>query len=647
MQIMKRQLSFLCMAFLVSLAAMSQVKKTNLKVLYVGGHSDIETFGVGAYDTIANDRSVAERTAAWQAYLDQYFTTVKTVKGADYDYKMSYDYDVTIIDGDARPVEPRRNIIVNGSYAKIIPGRYFPDDFDRPVITIAETSETVGRRIGVKNDWYCLCLDAHAYDMKKDHPIFKGPYKVKLTMSDRPTPEGAKEYALLTGETLPATISMWRVQKRGYITHRNFKVGMVVRPWGYEDSPEAEWISGGESAKSRDAMAIGRHANWLHWGFSASPADMTDEAKPVFANAVVYISKFAGQHIIARKLNQNIATRTRVTEMKHRVSREVYDSFAEMTEKYNKQIKHIADSIKKKEAAGEQLTDLDKQYLMIAEHPQPNPTYEQFIQQQAGSLFEKFGTDVAGYEKYYTENMPYFRGTLNGYDLMLDEDAKSLGIANNDKRILDRAITMWEKGEDVEKARRLLCRYTLLRYDNAKDYRSWFKKYEKQLFFTESGGWLWLVNTQDPSVPGNDYSVLKYNEADAEEMAVAREETSAENPVQLAAVVETSGDEKTLVVKMKIHPGYHIYAVVSEKDPYIETTYDISLNGGGKLAGELEKPAGRMLNSTGTVVYEGEQVLRQKFTGVDKGSITFTVNYQACDNHSCLQPMSKTIVCSF
>ena len=647
MQIMKRQLSFLCMAFLVSLAAMSQVKKTNLKVLYVGGHSDMETMGGASYDTIAHDKSVVERAAAWEQYLNQYFTTVKAVKASDYNYRMSYVYDVTIIDGNPQPVEPRRNIIVNGRYAKIIYDRYFPDDFDRPVITIAETSETVGRRIGVKNDWYCLCLNAHAYDMKKDHPIFNGPYKVKLTMTDRPTPEGAKEYAPLIGETLPEKISMWRVQKRGYITDRGFKVGMVVRPWGYEDSPEAEWISGGESAKSRDAMAIGRHANWLHWGFAASPADMTDEAKPVFANAVVYISKFAGQHIIARKLNQNIATRTRVTEMKHRVSREVYDSYAEMTERYNAQMKHLADSIKKKEAAGEQLTDLDKQYLMMAQYAQPNPTYEQFVQQQAGSLFAKFGTDVAAYAKYYTENMPYFYGSVDGYDLQLDEDAKSLGIPNNDKRILDRAITMWEKGEDVEKARRLLCRYTLLRYDNPKEWRAWLKKYDKQLFFTESGGWLWLVNSQDSTTPGNDYSILKYNEADAEKMAKVNEATSIDNPVQLAAVVESSGKEKTLVVKMKIHPGYHIYAIVSDKDPYIANTYDISVGADAKLVGELQKPAGRLLNSTGTVVYEGEVVFRQKFTGVDKGSITFTVNYQACDNHSCLQPMSKTIVSSF
>ena len=640
---MNRYLSLLLLALVMCLGATAQVKKTNLKVLYVGGHSNIETFGVDAYDTAANDRSIVERTAAWEKYLNEYFTTVKTVKGNDYNYKMSYDYDVTIIDGNPKPLEPRRYITVNGNIARIIDARYFPDDFDRPVITIAETGETVGRRIGVKNDWYCLCLDAHAYGMKKEHPIFKGPYKVKLTMTDRPTPEGAKEYAPLIGQKLPETTPMWRVQNKGYMTDRNFKVGMVVRPWGYEDSPEAEWISGGESAKSYDAMTIGRHANWFHWGFAASPADMTDEAKPVFANAVVYISKFAGQHIIARKLNEGIATRTRATEMKYRVGREVYNGFVASMEKYNAQMKKMADSLKNKELAGEKLTDLDRQYLMMAEHPQPNPTYEQFIQQQAGELFAQFGTDVAAYEKYFKENTPYFYATLDGYDLMLDEDAKSLGIANNDKRILDRAISLWEKGEDVEKARRLLHRYTLLRYDNPKEWRAWYKQYEKQLFFTESGGWLWLVNSQDPTTPGNDYSVLKYNEADVAAMTQVKEATSIDNPVQLAAAIESEGEEKTLVVKMKIHPGYHIYAVVSDKDPYIENTYDISFEGDGKLSGELQKPAGRLLNSTGTVVFEGEQVFKQKFTAKANGTVSFTINYQACDNHSCLQPMSKTL----
>ena len=43
-----------------------------------------------------------------------------------------------------------------------------------------------------------------------------------------------------------------------------------------------------------------------------------------------------------------------------------------------------------------------------------------------------------------------------------------------------------------------------------------------------------------------------------------------------------------------------------------------------------------------SIIYEGEQVLRQKFTGKE-GSITFTITYQACDSHACLMPKTKTV----
>ena len=192
---MKRFLSIMAIALLACIATMAAtVKKTNLKVLYVGGHSDIETFGVADYDKEAHAKSIETRTAAWKSFLETYFTTVKTVQGKDYNYKMSYNYDVTIIDGDLKPLEPRRTVSQNGKYSKMVYAKYFPENFDRPVITIAEEGETVGRGIGVKNDWYCLCLLGHAYNMNTKSAIFKGPYPVKITTENRPTPAAAKEY---------------------------------------------------------------------------------------------------------------------------------------------------------------------------------------------------------------------------------------------------------------------------------------------------------------------------------------------------------------------------------------------------------------------------------------------------------------------
>lgn len=643
---MKRILSIMLIVVVACVTTMAAVKKTNLKVLYVGGHSDMEIFGTnGDYDHEANAKSIVARTAAWKSYLEQYFTTVKTIQGEDYNYKMSYDYDVTIIDGDPKPLEPRQTLQENGRFSKMVYARYFPDDFDRAIITIADESETVGRRMGVKNDWYCLCLDAHAFNMNTKNAIFKGPYKVSLTTIDRPTPAGVKEYANIFQETMPAKLSMWKVQNKGYITNKDYKVGMVVRPWGYLDSPDTEIISGGESAKCYDAISMGRHANWLHWGFAASPADMTDEAKSVFANAVVYINKFNGHRIIARKLNEGIATRNDADEQKFMLSKRNFDDYAKTIETVNKQLLQIADSLRKVQAAGGEISGMYQDYVNLTEKDlQPIPTYIEYLKQRAGDLYEKFGTDIDKYAQYYAENRPYFYGTMENYELQLDEDAKSLGIANNDVKILDKAISMWENNDDVEKAKRILYHYTLLRYDNAKQWRQWYNTYKSKLFFTESGGWLWLVN--DYKAPGNDYSVLKFNEIDNSKLAPAKDKATKEEPVALSYAVMTNGGENELVVRMSIYPGYHIYSYVCDQDPYIQTTYDIKPSEGVQLVGDLQKPAGMKMAGSNSIIYEGEKVLRQKFTG-KSGKIIFTVNYQACDAHACLMPQSKTIEVNF
>ena len=58
-------------------------------------------------------------------------------------------------------------------------------------------------------------------------------------------------------------------------------------------------------------MAIGRHGNFLHWGFAALSDDMTDEARDVFANAVVYIAGFAGRIITRHDITLRAFSATR------------------------------------------------------------------------------------------------------------------------------------------------------------------------------------------------------------------------------------------------------------------------------------------------------------------------------------------------
>ncbi|MBQ3828142.1 MAG: hypothetical protein II812_08340, partial [Prevotella sp.] len=388
--------------------------------------------------------------------------------------------------------------------------------------------------------------------------------------------------------------------------------------------------------------AIGRQGSFLHWGFAAAPSDMTEEAKPLFVNAIVYISKFAGQRIMARKMYEGISTRIEAKELAYCVTKKCWEEYKESIEDFNVYSKHIADSVKAAHAAGKEIGPHMQMYLQW--QPQPIPSLEQWIRRQAGPLYEQFGDNEAAYAKYYEENTPYFYGSFDDYGLTLDEDAKSLGIPNNDKRILDKAILLWETTEDVAKGKRLLERYTLLRYDNPKQYREWYLKYKDKLFFTESGGWKWLVNSKDKNVPGNDYSVLHYNEVPEQKTPEISGDTNRDNPVLISGVVNNLPDgDKELVIRVKMHNGFHIYGFVSDQDPYIATTFDIQTEGDWKKVGELKIPAFKNLGTTGTTIYEGDVLFRQRLKGSGKGKVTCTVNYQTCDEHACLPPRDVTL----
>lgn len=110
----------------------------------------------------------------------------------------------------------------------------------------------------------------------------------------------------------------------------------------------------------------------------------------------------------------------------------------------------------------------------------------------------------------------------------------------------------------------------------------------------------------------------------------------------LSSAIVKNGNEGECVIRMKIYPGYHIYSKVSDQDPYIETKYEFQTEGDVQLVGELQKPAGKLMAGSKSIIYEGEQVLRQKFTG-KQGKITLTITYQACDAHACLMPKTKTL----
>lgn len=614
----------------------AQIVKSALKVLYVGGSADIATGFGRVVDPETERKSIAERMASFEEMLNDYFENVKVIDAAEYVPVMSDQYDVTLFDGRPRQLTTERKRIDDYGREQ---RWYLPEQFDRPAILIAEMSETLGRTPGLKTDWYCLCLDADAHHFRAEHPIFHGPFAVDLTVRMCPTPEDACHYAYFHDGPMPDSIPMWAVQTKGYKSESGFRIGMVSRPWGFEDSPDAEYISSGVCAKTLDAVAIGRHGNFLHWGFAASPRYMTEEAKTVFANAIVYISRFAGQTPIARKYNDRIATREYLKEAKYMATRTAWQERLKLYELFDKQMLEQQKQVREKQARGEKLTEREQMNLNY-ETPAPI-SFEDFLKEsQRGGVFERFGTDEQAYQHYYDTNRDYFYGGEGMYNLVVDEDVKSWGIPNNDLRLIDKAIRMWENAQETGKARRILHRYTLCRFATPGEWRTWYEANKERMFFTESGGWLFLVNSRDPQVSGNNYRIRE-QQSPQEETALV---TDDKNPVQLAMrIEETANGNKTVIIRMKIHPGYHTYATVTETDPYIPTTLVFAWPESWTPVGDLQRPSFKRLNDAGTTVYENEIVFRQKIKGSGSGTVKCTVTYQCCDAHICFPPTEKEL----
>lgn len=127
--------------------------------------------------------------------------------------------------------------------------------------------------------------------MRLDHPIFRGPLVPAIETQEIDTPGGYRNYH--AGRDLPARIAAWTVQSG--VVGTTVDYGLVATPHGFEDSPDAEWISGGVNTKGPESVALGRHGNWFLWGFAGDPTQMTRSARQVFLNTLVWMRQFDGR----------------------------------------------------------------------------------------------------------------------------------------------------------------------------------------------------------------------------------------------------------------------------------------------------------------------------------------------------------------
>ncbi|MCP3917228.1 MAG: hypothetical protein GY711_16895 [bacterium] len=476
-----------------------------------------------------------------------------------------------------------------------------------------------------------MCLDAHAHGMRMDHPIFHTPNKVALTLEERPTPSSYASYP--EGKDLGPTMSMWRVQTEGYLDGKGQLIGVVSRNSGFFDSPDVEWISGGVNSKGPMAVAIGRHGNFLHWGFAVSPKYLTDEAKLVFVNAVHHIARFDGQTPVARKVPGTMI-RADLGQMIHGLSDEGY---AETEARYERIRAEQAERKRKIQAridGGGEVSELSRQ-IASSDREITTPGRLDRVRRSLGEdVVAALDDDPERVAAYLRDNMSYLHPIGDWYELGVDEELRRFGVANDDVALLERAVAGLSDETRAELCRVLLVRYTNQDHTTPAEWTRWFEDVREDLFFSESAGYKWLVNR-------------RANAASRQAAAPPTPTPTAAEPLVASASAHDLGNGRFEVrVRFAVLDGWHTYRDVPANAPYIPLTLELQLPGGVKAQGEWTKPSARNDPHTeGVTVLDGDFTFTRVFAADAKPSkpIECTLRYQVCDERMCLPPAQETL----
>jgi hypothetical protein len=132
---------------------------------------------------------------------------------------------------------------------------------------------------------------AHAESL--DHEVYRTPLIVQPEFEYRDTP-GSYRRSHLGPDKLPDKFKVWRVQETQ-------EGNVIARSYGFGDSPDTEILAVGfNHGKNYGAVGIGRHGNFLQWGYSDPPSKMTEAGRRLFLNCIHYIQRFDGKVPLVR-----------------------------------------------------------------------------------------------------------------------------------------------------------------------------------------------------------------------------------------------------------------------------------------------------------------------------------------------------------
>lgn len=474
-----------------------------------------------------------------------------------------------------------------------------------------------------------------------DHEIFRTPNKVELTITEQPTPTSYANYP--EGRTLGKTMPMWRVQTEGYTTHPGQLVGIVSRDAGFLDSPDAEWISGGVNSKGPNAVALGRHGNFFHWGFAASPTYMTAEAKDVFVNAVHYIAGFDGQTPIARKVSGTMM-RSAIDAAILSMSEEGYAKTVARYAAIREQRERQAAAIRERIEAGEEVSDMDRRIAKMPPVATPG-RIDRARRLVSPEVVKQLDADPEKIASYLRRVKPYMHPT-GWYTLAVDPDLEAIGIGSADISMLDKAIALLASDEEKARGQRLLTRYTAQTFSSAAEWSDWLAANRERLFFTEAAGYKWLVDTIEPKRRAVEATTPPRGESPSKSEVKVVATPSA--PLAAVLTSEKHGSGRfTLTVHVDILPGWHAYDVVPTNSAYIPLELELILPDGVKRVGKWKRPGGLpSAESAGLFTFEG----RLRFscdvvaTKLDAATgVSCKISYQVCDDSMCMPPAEELL----
>jgi len=384
------------------------------------------------------------------------------------------------------------------------------------------------------------------------------------------------------------TVGMWKVQEK------MDSPGLVTAIEQFLDAGDSEIISGGINMKGDHGVALVREANLFLWGPIANPSLMTEEARRAFVNTIVYMKQFDGA--------------------KQTVWRGLHG---------RKELEMMLATKDLKRALG------------------ADRIYDDFLP----NLIDKYGDSIEKYRAYYGPNVGYVRQPHGAIWFEIDDDAKSLGIPNNDPRFLEKCIALLSDPTAAPKALRLLQRYTGLSLTDKTAWQDWMKQNRNKLYFSDSYDYRFFTGPAGPAP--TPVSVRTAIEA----MSVA--DPTDVSPLSVGATLATYFHSKegnfskkgalvTLVVRLKVADGWHVYAQVPQDVPYKPIKIDAHLPDGFRWNEDWQTPLATNGDVPGLTEYRGDVVFTRQFysTTTAKAKIDGEVQFQVCDVQQCM-PAAK------